>query len=161
MVPRCFATLFVGRGHARNPQSSLHSLRGTPRAPAAKKTMLLYLKRASNARPYTSVSKYLVGATIGRPPQNDITFLWNGGSKPPPYTVASQPIPREPPKLAFARLGEPRSPHPSSARDPSVTARLSFSSEAKNLTSSSLEDDNGRLPPSPEGKARRRGASLS
>ncbi len=26
--------VFVGRGHARNPQSSFHSLRGTPRAPA-------------------------------------------------------------------------------------------------------------------------------
>ena len=90
--------------------------------------------------------------------------FYNGGSKPPPYKITFN--------ISFVGEGFPlphktmllytQTPHPSTARDPSVTARLSFSSEAKNLTSGSIEDDGGRLPPSPEGKARQRGeASLS
>jgi hypothetical protein len=47
--------------------------------------MLLYLKRASNARPYKRILNVLVGATIGRPLNNVVTLRQNGGSKPPPY----------------------------------------------------------------------------
>ena len=40
----------VGRGQARNPQSSLHSLRGTPHAPAVPKVML-HRSHAGGASP--------------------------------------------------------------------------------------------------------------
>ena len=86
---RCFCVMgrqktfdlpLVGEGFARNPQNSHSLVSGNPTRSSRIITMLLYLKRASNARPYKSVSKYLVGATIGRPHNNDVTLLWNGGS---------------------------------------------------------------------------------
>ena len=55
-----------------------------PRQPE-KNGVTLLSKRATNGRPYKRISNILVGASIARPHKNDVTFLLNGGSKPPPY----------------------------------------------------------------------------
>ncbi len=47
-------------------------------------------KRATIGRPYNEIPNSLVGASIARPHKNDVTFLCNGGSKPPPYDETSQ-----------------------------------------------------------------------
>jgi len=62
-------------GACSEPPKLIAFASGNPTRSRRKKTMLLYLKRASNARPYKSVSKYLVGATIGRPRGNDVTLF--------------------------------------------------------------------------------------
>ena len=63
----------VCHSRATPPKSSFRSLRGTPRAPAAQKRCYITTKRATTGRPYKDVSKHLVGASIARPQNNDVT----------------------------------------------------------------------------------------
>ena len=67
---------FVGRGHARNPQSSLHSLRGTPRVPPAqKRCYFVPMRTVEDACPYKlTFDLPLVVEGFPLPLGNDVTL---------------------------------------------------------------------------------------